>query len=193
MRRLAPPPTRRSALAPTRWPKRAVPVAFPKVKIQFSHRNSNAPLWRMPNCPALLMASTGTMAARLGALVMPMACCVAPEYDVPTVPTLPFDHGCSAIHFSRSAPSGPSSRIGRHLPSDRYRPRTSWSNDRIATRDEVLRQHRPRRCPCCRPSARRWSETDRASLPPRPGTYTSVARLTPSRAATMTLRVATIS
>ena len=29
--------------------------------------------------------------------------------DVPAVPTLPFDHGCSAIHFSRSAPSGPSS------------------------------------------------------------------------------------
>ena len=95
------------------------PVAFPRLKIQFSQRSSNAPLWRTPNCPALLIASTGTIAARLGALVMPMACCVAPEYDVPTVPTLPFDHGCAAIHFSRSAPSGPSSRIGRHVPPDR--------------------------------------------------------------------------
>src|SRR4051794_10004193 len=72
-----------------------VPVAFPRLKIQFSHLSSKAPLCRMPYCPALLIASTGTSAARLGALVIPTACWVAPAYDVPIIPTFPLDHGCS--------------------------------------------------------------------------------------------------
>lgn len=117
-----------------------VPVALPSVKIQFSHRNSKAPLWRTPNCPALLIASTGTMAARLGALVMPIACWLAPEYDVPTVPTLLLDHGCSANPFQQVRPIGPivANRTPRAFRS------VSASNilehDDVAARNEILGQ-----------------------------------------------------
>ena len=98
---------------------------------------------------------------------MPIACCVPPEYDVPIVPTLPFDHGCSAIHFSKSAPSGPSSRSGRHVPSDRYLSRTSGRRPRSPEGQNTVSPRQPW-CLCCRPSARQASEaTGDRPAPPR--------------------------
>ena len=51
---------------------------------------------------------------------------VTPMYELPVTPTFPSDQGCAAAHSTASYPSAPSCWNGSKVPSDRYRPRTSW-------------------------------------------------------------------
>ena len=86
--------------------------------IQFQKRISNAPALRMLCRPMLDTASTGMTVVSCGTFSKAIACCVPPTYEVPTMPILPFDHGCAAIHAAQSVPSAPSSVIQCQTPAE---------------------------------------------------------------------------
>ena len=50
-------------------------------------------------CWKLLVGTTsGQIAARCGGRSRAARTCISPAYELPTVPTRPFDHGCAATH-----------------------------------------------------------------------------------------------
>src|SRR6266478_238709 len=65
------------------------------------------------------------MPARCGGFAMAARYCVAPTYEPPNIPTLPFAYGSSAAHSTVSYPSCDSFLNGYQSPSEANRPRTS--------------------------------------------------------------------